>query len=59
MNAEEQLAMEKPVLTAVLTHVMHRLNEFFDEGPPDRFKGHEPRAIAEEFLRWLAKKDNP
>jgi hypothetical protein len=53
----EQLQREQKVTVAVLTHVLHRLNEFFDEKREDQFTGFSVFEIATEFARWLAKKD--
>ena len=57
MTTEEQLEFEKSVTRVVLTHVLHRLNDFFDAGPPERFKGIVPGRVGEEFFKWLARKD--
>jgi hypothetical protein len=55
--AGEQLQREQKVTVAVLTHVLHRINEFFDEKREDQFAGLTTYEIATEFARWLAKKD--
>lgn len=59
MSFEAQLAIEKKVSVAVLSHVMHRLNEFFDEYMPtdEKFAGLTPEQISTEFARWLSRKD--
>jgi hypothetical protein len=53
----EQSEREQKVTVAILTHVLHRINEFFDEKREDQFAGFSDNEIATEFTRWLAKKD--
>lgn len=39
----------------IMTHVLHRLGEFFDTHPLETF--HDERELGRAFIRWLAQKD--
>lgn len=41
----------------IMTHVLHRIGEFFDEHPPEKFT--DEGELGRAFVRWLAAKDAP
>ena len=48
---------EQKATVAILQHVLHRINEFFDERPASSFGDADPVEVSTEFARWLSKKD--
>lgn len=46
---------EQRANVVIMTHVLHRIGEFFDEHPPDGFT--DESELGRAFVRWLAAKD--